>query len=647
MFSTLGAREPLRRLRHCAFGLLMAASGAHAAGCSDSLFVDQVAESAWVNLDVTPDQGTGGVREALRRAQSQYPNQPVRVRLAPGHYADTLGNEIFVQRLLRSATAPIWLVASDNRPNATVLGHGLNLLGVSYLAIDGVTIGPDTVGAWNGSRHADPQPLQAAAGIHVSGAALQARTHAAASGALDFGVYGRYEPSHHIVVRRVTVQNLFDPAERDAETSESLSMDGMKFNQVQDLWVLDSRVRQTTRHGIDNVGVHRAAFCRNLVAQTGGGLGIEAKGGSVDVLYDSNTFWRVRRVELGGEETDATYYFSLDGRYDYEALRTVARNNLIVDAREAALEFSGCQDCAAVHNTIVFTAGYQPPSDGGTIYGGDAIRVHDSRLLGAADGAGSDCQFWDAAQQDYVTVDPCWGVGARSPAPVNRVLANANLTIANNVFSAEGGSLGRGAGGVVPCPLNHFGGSPALLFNGNFWWNGGSPLPTGGCSPLPEGGASRLPGAGASGSAISGGEVDPSGFSRIAASLLALALPRAGSPLAGMAVARAENGPDDRLGAPRANGTGAGGVSGALTGGAAVPSDRLFAFAERYYPQFFTGHAISFALGGYYVRHYPLGGHYIGTGGGRLYVLGPAVNNEITDLGAVATWLPVAQEAGY
>ena len=116
--------------------------------------------------------------------------------------------------------------------------------------------------------------------------------------------------------------------------------------------------------------------------------------------YDSNTFYRVRRVELGGEETDATYYFSLDGRWDYEALRTVARHNLIVDAREAALEFSGCQDCIAIGNSIVFTAAYRPPVDGGNAYGGDAIRVHDSRILGSADGAGSDCQTWDAQLQD-------------------------------------------------------------------------------------------------------------------------------------------------------------------------------------------------------------------------------------------------------
>jgi hypothetical protein len=394
-------------------------------GCHDDSFVDALPDAAWVNIDLQPAQGTGGIRDALRRAQAEYPNQPVRVRLAPGSYADTLGNEVFVQALWRTAAAPLWLQAADGRPGATVLGHGLNLLGVSYVAIDGVTIGPSSVGAWNGQRHADPQPLQAAAGIHVAGVALDARRSAVAGGALDLGVYGRYRASNHVLVRGVTVQNLFDPLERDAETSDSQSMDGMKFNQVQDLWVLDSRVLQTTRHGIDNVGVHRAAFCRNVVSRTGGGLGFEAKGGSVDVLVDGNLFHRVRRVELGGEETDATYYFSSDGGWDHEARRITLRNNLIIDAREAALEFSGCQDCAAISNTIYFSPDYQPPRDGESIYGGDAIRVHDSRILGADDGAGSDCQYWDEALQDHVTVDPCWGVGARAPAPVNRVLRSA------------------------------------------------------------------------------------------------------------------------------------------------------------------------------------------------------------------------------
>lgn len=646
-------RLPMRLL-HCLLvlvaGTLALPLGVHAATCDDAGFVDAIAESAWVNLDVTPAQGTAGVRAALRLAQASHAHQPVRIRLAPGFYADNLGAEIYAQRLLRTANNPIWLRATDTRPNATRLGHGINLLGVSYLAIDGVTIGPERVGAWNAATrtHADPQPLQAAAGVHVAGAALDARRSATINGRLDTAVYGRYEPSHHILVRRVTVQNLFDREERDGESSESQSMDGMKFNQVQDLWVLDSQVSQTTRHGIDMVGVHRAAVCRSLVAHTGGGLGIEAKGGSVDVLYDSNSFYRVRRVELGGEDTDATYYHSLDGRWDYEALRTVARNNLIVDAREAALEFSGCQDCAAVGNTIVFSAGYQPPSDGGTIYGGDVMRLHDSRVLGAADGAGSDCQFWDAAQQDYVSVDPCWGVGAQAPAPINRVLRSDRLLVANNVFAALGGQLGRGSGGVVPCPLNMTGGTALRVHDANYWWNGGQPLPPEGCSPLNEGSRSKLPGTGASASPVAGTVVDASTLGRLGGSLIAALQPTASAPLTGMAMSVAQQAAYDRLGAPRGlAGAGRAGAIDAASGSAALTSDRLFNFAERYYAEIFGGHAVSTSASGYYYRFYPATASYIGSQGGRLYVLGPAFGNAITDLGPLSAWLPAAHDAGY
>lgn len=612
-------------------------------GCHDAAFVDAVAPEAWVTIDLVPSQGTAGLRDALRRAQQQHPSQPVRIRLAPGRYADTLGTEVFAQALWRSAQAPIWVVASDTRPDATVLDHGLNLLGVSYVAIDGLTIGPAQVGAWNGSSHANPQPLQAAAGIHIAGVALDARRSAVVGGQVDYGVYGRYQPSHHLLVRRVTVQNLFDRGERDGETSESLSMDGMKFNQVADLWVLDSRVQQTTRHGIDGVGVHRAAFCRNVVSRTGGGLGIEAKGGSVDILYDGNLFHRVRRVELGGEDTDATYYFSADGRRDYEALRVTARNNLIVDAREAALEFSGCQACSAVGNTIFYSAGYAVPRDGDNVYGGDAIRVHDSRILGAADGAGSDCQAWDETLQDHVTVDPCWGLGAHAPAPVNRVLRSAGLTLADNLFVSVQPLFGRSFGGaVLPCPLNLVGGDARPAMDGNRWWNGGAALPAEGCSAANEGPRSgltaRLP--------VAGSAIDAGSLPALATSVLAALRPLTDGTLAGTAAADGAVAPThDHQRAPRAGGLAVGALAGRSADEAAL--DRLANWAERWHAALFPSARQSQHLAGYYLRHYPEAQAYVGTAGGRLYVLGPAFGPAVVDLGPLADWLPQAAAAGF
>jgi len=617
-----------------------------AAGCHDPAFVDQIAESAWVNLDVMPAQGTAGIRNALRAAQSQHATQPVRIRLAPGHYADNLGSEVYAQALWRTAATPIWLRATDPRPNATVLGHGINLLAVAYVAIDGVTIGPARVGPWDGTRHAAPGPLQAAAGIHVAGVALDGTRSAASGSTLNLQIYGRFQASHHVLVRRVTVQNLFGADERDAETAEGHSMDGMKFNQVQDLWVLDSRVHQTSRHGIDNVGVHRAAFCRNLVARTGGGMGIEAKGGSVDVLYDSNTFYRVRRVELGGEETDAVYYFSLDGRWDYEALRTVARNNLIVDARESALDFSGCSDCSAVGNTVFFSASYTPPGPATEPRGGDAVRAHDSRLLGAADGAGNDCQSWDAARADFVTVNPCWGVGSRAPAPVNKVLLNQRLVVANNVFFSERPLWGRGGGAVVPCPLNVNGPMPQISWNGNHWWNGGAALPQLGCSALAEGSGSRLPQAGQGTAPLRGGTFDSSSLERMSSSLLDITRPVLDGALRHAVTAQAMAAYDHQ-GAPRGTTAGALGLVVGAWGGAGQSADRIFNWAERLYPSLFPTAALSQTLGAYYARHYPQTQTYVGAWNGKIYGLGPAFGPDIVELGSVANFLEAAIQAGH
>jgi hypothetical protein len=542
--------------RSCLFGLALLAGPAVAAlpTCDTPSFIAAPAESAWTVIDVVPGQGTLGIQQALITARDSYPDRPVRIRLAPGYYADNIGNEIYVQHVLRSASTPIHLVAGNPAANGTRLGQGINLMGVSYLAIEGITVGPEVVGPWNGSRHLEPLPVQAAAGIHVAGAARNGTANARRpDGTLDASIYGQFDPAHHILIKKVTIQNLFETTELDAETTEAAGMDGIKFNQAEDVWVLDSRIYQTTRHGIDNVGVHRGAYCRNLVARNGLGQGIEAKGGSTDILYDSNAFYRVRRVELGGENTDATYYFSADGQWNYEARGLVARNNLIVDPREAGLEFSGCAGCAAVGNTILFTSAYVPPMEGLDVAGGDAIRIHDSTVGGADTGAGSDCPTWNAAVQDYQQVEPCWGVGAHPPAPAGRRLSNSEIRVANNLFASAAGHFGRGNGGAtVACPLNHIDGSPGLDFNGNYWWNGSSPLPETGCSALVEGVQSVMSTSTPTAPPqLADLTVDASSLTALAASIPLSLLPSPASPLLGHAVGASQSATYDARGQAR------------------------------------------------------------------------------------------------
>lgn len=502
--------------------------------CNHFGFIENIPEADWVNIDLSPSQGTAAIKAALNTAASTYPTRPVRIRLAAGVYQDNLGAEIFAQRLMRDVTSPIWLLALDATPNATRLEQGINLLGVSYMAIEGVTIGPPEVGAWDATnrRHADPQPLQAAAGIHVAGAALLANQSANNGGTLNSAIYGQYEASHHILVRNVTIQNLFELDAENGETSQGQGMDGMKFNQVKALQVKNSSVRQTSRHGIDNVGVHSAEFSGNVIAHTGGGQGLEAKGGSRNVVVDGNVFYRVRRVALGGENTDATYYFSSDGSYTYEAQRFLLRNNLIIDPREAAMDFAGCLDCSALGNTVLYSANYQVPVDQGTVYGGDAIRIHDSQLIGTQDGAGSDCQFWNGS--DYVTIATCWGVGSNAPAPIGRVLATSNVTVYNNVFISTNGHFGNALGGSTqPCPLNVIDGNATRQFDFNYWYNGNQPLPASGCTALEEGASSVYSTTQASAATGLGSSVLDSSVALLARSAMLALTPMEGSVLAG------------------------------------------------------------------------------------------------------------------
>ena len=503
------------------------------------LFVDAVAESAWLNVDLAPAGGMRAIATELTRLASEDLDRPVRLRLGPGSYAPTDAGrgELYIEGLQRQASAPVLVQAMDPAPNATQLGQGFVLVGVSFLAFDGLTIGPQSVGAFHGGDfcppgacfHDAPKPLTAEAGFHVSGTAITPLAAGMKDGHLDFSVYGKFAPSHDIVIRRATIQNLFADDEPSGAHAAGGGSDGIKFNQAADVWVIGSRIRQTSRHGIDNVGVHGGCFLGNVIADTGVGLGIEAKGGSIDVTFDGNTFINVRRLEIGGENTDATYYWSAEPpgtplHYAYEGRRIIARNNLIIDPRTGGLEFSGCHDCAAVGNTLFYRAGFE------SLEGGDAVREVDSMIN--RDGAGSSC-----AELGHDEVMECWQVGPYPPELVSvpgengmsRALTNARNTLGNNLFLN-----GTGHWGMDLAPYNHPNAMHSFGFaqvDYNYWWNAANPLiDPGDDTWLKDGGHSVFAG--------SGGNVgiDP-GFVATAAAGDAGAMARAAlRPLPGTAV---------------------------------------------------------------------------------------------------------------
>jgi cyclophilin family peptidyl-prolyl cis-trans isomerase len=83
-------------------------------------------------------------------------------------------------------------------------------------------------------------------------------------------------------------------------------------------------------------------------------------------------------------------------------------------------------------------------------------------------------------------------------------------------------------------------------------------------------------------------------------------------------------------------------------------ADRIFNYLEAAYPDYASpANPLTPPASGsnyaapYYYRYYTSSQSYIATANDKVLYLGPLVNNQITDLGTVATWLKIATEAGY
>jgi hypothetical protein len=78
------------------------------------------------------------------------------------------------------------------------------------------------------------------------------------------------------------------------------------------------------------------------------------KGGSQDIFIGFNDFENQVDSTAGpiqlGNATGAEYFNPLDA--DYEGLRLIFFANMIHDVTATPISFMGCQDCAAIHNTI-------------------------------------------------------------------------------------------------------------------------------------------------------------------------------------------------------------------------------------------------------------------------------------------------------
>ncbi len=385
--------------------------------CADRLFIEDPA-LRWVERKVTPAAGMDGLRAAIARSDRR---KPTRIKVAAGTYR---GQCLYVEDHVRTARAPLWLVADGPVQIDCADGNGqaFGFVHVAYVAIDGFTFGPAR------GHYGD-------SGVHVGGKPVRPS---------DPRSYGRWQPSHHVIVRANTMRNLNRGSDGDGNPDhyESGCCDGAKANQAEWVWFLGNTISRTARHGIDNVGVHHVAMCGNTFTDlVGEGQGVEAKGGSYDVVIEGNRFERVfhRAIMLGGEGSNNNFMWPAD--FPAEAYGVVARNNVVVDANEGGVTFYGCWSCEASHNSVWFTPGHAG-------HARDFMRMYPSILEGGS---------YDE-----------WGAARR----VGDVLTNKDNLVVSNLFGAAGGDLG--------CALdaaNDGRGTVGLVVRDNLFWNGGNPLP--------------------------------------------------------------------------------------------------------------------------------------------------------------------------
>lgn len=158
----------------------------------------------------------------------------------------------------------------------------------------------------------------------------------------DGGSYNT--PAEFIVLRNVTVRNVGTGGNEDC----------IKLSGVDKFWVTGSDVSKCSGQGIDMVGCHAGQITSNHLHDKPG-TGIQAKGGSANILINGNKFTGVtgRAINAGGS-TGLQYFRPKNA--PHEAKNIEAFGNIFVDVGAesgAPIAYVGCDACSFYNNTII------------------------------------------------------------------------------------------------------------------------------------------------------------------------------------------------------------------------------------------------------------------------------------------------------
>lgn len=155
----------------------------------------------------------------------------------------------------------------------------------------------------------------------------------------DGGTYDT--PAHHVIVRNVHVRDIGPEGNHD----------GIKLSGLDAFRIENCTIQRpgTGGSGVDMVGCHDGVIAHNTFLDIGSS-GVQAKGGSANVLVYANRFERVaeRAVNMGGS-TGLPYFRPIDAPYEASNITVIA--NVFADV-VTPVAFTGCQYGLFAHNTV-------------------------------------------------------------------------------------------------------------------------------------------------------------------------------------------------------------------------------------------------------------------------------------------------------
>lgn len=458
--SNLGCMA-MSRTSTLVFGLVLAALAAYASaepifkdGFEDDPsacaaprhFASELAPTHFIHVatsgsNASGDGSSGNPYATLARAaQDAVPGSAIVI------HAGTYAGGLFIANLRGTPSAPIWVGGADGETPPLFSGgsNAIQLQRPAYLVLHDIHV--------NGST---------ANGINID----------------DGSEYANPLAAHHLAIERVDIRNIGSTGNQDC----------LKISGLNDFWIFDSVFESCGDNGsgIDFVGAHRGLVFGNTLTDIGAS-GVQAKGGSEDIEIRGNRFFNGggRALNMGGSTGFEFFRPPLSTTTPNAEARDIrAIANLFVGSAQAPLNFVGCVDCVAVHNTVVNPGSWlvrilqETTTSGGFTFApvGHGLLQNNVFLFRRSDigasavnvGGNTDADSFVWLNNLFYASDQPAQSNPNAPGSVSGSLIAQNPQIAPPAYGIEAGSPAAGAGVTYRPGLADLGGhcyakSPSL-----------------------------------------------------------------------------------------------------------------------------------------------------------------------------------------